>query len=73
MDGSDPAEIGRVPFVGCTYHYECDLTWSPDGSTLGFAVDGGEDSAIAADGSNEPQPIDDLTYLSWAGGRYGGP
>ena len=72
MDGSDPAEIGSVPFVGCTYHYKCGVTWSPDGSTIGFHKDEGEDSAIASDGSSEPASIDDLTYLSWAGGRYGG-
>ena len=57
---------------GCTYHYGCGLTWSPDGSTIGFGKDRGEDSAIAADGSSEPVSIDHLTYLSWAGGWLGG-
>ncbi|HET9724120.1 MAG TPA: hypothetical protein VFR44_09800 [Actinomycetota bacterium] len=71
MDGSDPVEIGTVPFVGCVYHYECGLTWSPDASAIGFAKDKGDDAAIPADGSNAPEPIDDLTYLSWAGGRFG--
>jgi Tol biopolymer transport system component len=71
MDGSDPVEIGTVPFVGCVYHYECGLTWSPDGSTIGFAKDQGDDAAFPADGSRAPEPIDDLTYLSWAGGRFG--
>jgi Tol biopolymer transport system component len=71
MDGSDPAEIARVPIIGCRYNYMCGLTWSPDGSAIGFHKDQGEDLAIAADGSGEPEPIDDLTYMSWAGGRYG--
>jgi Tol biopolymer transport system component len=68
LDGSDPAEIESVPFVGCIYNYECGVTWSPDGSAIGFHKDNGEDSMIAANGSGEAEPIDDLTYRSWAGG-----
>jgi Tol biopolymer transport system component len=71
IDGSDPAEIGSVPFVGCSYNYMCGLTWSPDGISIGFHRDDAGDSAIPADGSRDPEPIDDLTYMSWAGGRYG--
>jgi Tol biopolymer transport system component len=67
-DGSDPAEIGIIPFVGCTYHYKCGITWSPDGSTIGIAKDKGVDYALAADGSVEAEPLDDLTYRSWASG-----
>jgi len=70
MDGSDPAEIGTVPFVGCTYNYKCDLTWSPDGSTIGFHKLEGEDLGIPAGGSGEAGSIDDVTYRSWAGGSY---
>jgi dipeptidyl aminopeptidase/acylaminoacyl peptidase len=71
VDGSDPVEIGSVPFVGCTYNYMCGVAWSPNGSSVGFHKDEGEDTATAADGSGEPQPIKDVTYISWAGGRYG--
>jgi Tol biopolymer transport system component len=72
MDGTDPAEIGSVAIDGCTYIYKCGLTWAPDGSTIGFHKDKSEDSAFAADGSGDAEPIGDLTYSSWNGGRYGG-
>jgi Tol biopolymer transport system component len=78
MDGTDPAEIGFVPLDGCTYAYKCGMTWSPDGSAIAFGKDEGEDSVIAADGSDkakifrsgEADLIDELTYQSWAGGSY---
>ena len=71
MDRADPAQIGFVPLSGCAYDYRCGVTWSPDGSAVGFHKDEAEDSAIAADGSGEVELIDDLRYLSWDGGSYG--
>ena len=54
--------------------------WSPDGSQIAFFTEGdGRRSAgsivrdqlvVNADGTGEPQDIDDLTYQSWAGGWY---
>ena len=71
IDGADPTQIGFVPFAGCTYDYMCGVTWSPDGTQIGFHKDEAEDSVLAADGSGEAELIDHLTYMSWAGGRYG--
>ena len=71
MDGSAPAEIGGVPFLGCTYNYKCTLTWSPDGSQIAFwKAESGAVTAFDAAGAGEAGPIDELTYLSWAGGWY---
>ena len=47
------------------------MTWSPDGSAVGFHKDEAEDSVFAADGSGKVELINDLTYRSWAGGSYG--
>jgi Tol biopolymer transport system component len=71
MDGAAPAEIGSAPFSGCTYNYECTLTWSPDGSQIAFrrAVSGAV-NAFDAVGAGEVGPIDELTFLSWQGGTY---
>lgn len=44
--------------------------WSPDGSRIGFSVAPNRASAIAADGSGDAVPIDDLTYASWSGGSF---
>ena len=70
MDGAAPADIGSVPFLGCTYNYECTLTWPPDGSQIAFRK--AESGAVAFDatGAGEAGPIDELTYLSWEGGTY---
>ncbi|MEO8424931.1 MAG: hypothetical protein ABI595_13605, partial [Actinomycetota bacterium] len=70
MDGADPTEIGSVAVVFCTYKSPCDMAWSPDGSEVAFWQLGGENSLIAADGSGEAEPIDELTYRSWDGGSY---
>jgi Tol biopolymer transport system component len=71
MDGAAPAEIGSVPFLGCTYNYECTLTWSPDGSQIAFRkAESGAVTAFDASGAGEAEPIDELTYLSWDGGTY---
>ncbi|MEX1263166.1 MAG: hypothetical protein WEE66_04390 [Actinomycetota bacterium] len=71
MDGAAPAEIGSVPFFGCTYNYECTLTWSPDGSQIAFRkAESGAVTAFDAAGAGEAVPIDELTYLSWEGGTY---
>ena len=55
MDGAAPAEIGGFHFAGCAFNYNCDLTWSPDGSpdafhTLNRAF------VIDADGRARPSP-----------------
>ena len=64
MDGAAPAEIGSVPFLGCTYNYECTLTWSPDGSQIAFRkAESGAVTAFDAAGAGEAGPIDELTYL----------
>ena len=70
MDGADPVQIGSVSFGGCTYAYKCGLTWSPDGTRIGFGKAQGEDSAFAADAPGSAEPLDDLTYESWAGGSW---
>ena len=71
MDGAAPAEIGSVPFLACTYNYECTLTWSPDGSQIAFRkARSGAVTAFDAAGAGETGPIDELTYLSWEGGTY---
>jgi Tol biopolymer transport system component len=71
MDGAAPAEIGSVPFPGCTYNYECTLTWSPDGSQIALRKEGsGEVTVFDAAGAGETEPIDELTYLSWESGTY---
>jgi Tol biopolymer transport system component len=45
--------------------------WSPDGSQIGFQVDGNS-FATDVDGAGEPRSIDELSYLSWRliGGWY---
>jgi len=70
MDGAAPTEIGSLSFAGCTYNYKCGLTWSPDGSEIAFHKLAGEDTAFDADGAGDAEPIDHLTYASWAGGWY---
>ena len=71
MDGAAPVEIGSVSFAGCTYNYRCGLTWSPDGSQIAFHKDVGPGVTVfGANGAGEAQPIDELTYTSWAGGTY---
>jgi Tol biopolymer transport system component len=70
MDGAVPAEIGSVPIGGCTYPSRCGLTWSSDGTRIGFGKAEGEDSAFAADAPGPAEHIDDLTYQSWAGGSF---
>jgi Tol biopolymer transport system component len=73
MDGRAPADIGRVPFLGCTYNYECTLTWSPDGSQIAFRkARSGAVTAFDAAGAGEAVPIDELTYLSWDREEWGG-
>ena len=72
MDGAEQTKIGSVSFGGCTYPYECGLTWSPDGTRIGFGKADGEDSAFAADAPGPAERIDDLTYRSWAGGSFPG-
>ena len=70
-DGAAPVEIGSVSFAGCTYNYTCGLTWSPDGSQIAFHKD--DDPGVTvfdANGAGEAEPIDELTYTSWAGGTY---
>ena len=49
MDGAAQTKLGSAPFGGCTYAYKCGLTWSPDGTRIGFGKAEGEDSAFAAD------------------------
>ena len=72
MDGAAPAKIGSVPFAGCTYNYQCGLAWSPDGSQIAFHKhEGGEVTVFDAGGAGEAEPIDELTYRSWAGGFFG--
>jgi WD40 repeat protein len=70
MDGADPVQIGSVSFGGCTYAYKCGLTWSPDGTRIGFGKAEGEDSVFAANAPGSAEPLDDLTYESWAGGSW---
>ena len=70
LDGADPVQIGAVSFGGCTYAYKCGLTWSPDGTEIGFGKAEGETSAFAADAPGPAEPLDDLTYQSWAGGSW---
>ncbi len=71
IDGASPAEIGSVSFSGCLYNYRCGLTWSPDGSRIAFQKTGrGDVTAFDADGAGDAEPIDELTYASWAGGSY---
>ena len=71
IDGATPAEIGSVSFSGCLYNYRCGLTWSPDGSKIAFQKTGrGDVTAFDADGAGDAEPIDELTYASWAGGSY---
>jgi Tol biopolymer transport system component len=71
MNGAAPAEIGSLPFAGCLYNYRCGLTWSPDGSRIAFQKTGrGDVTAFDADGAGDAEPIDGLTYASWAGGSY---
>ncbi|MDP9300200.1 MAG: hypothetical protein M3P43_04795 [Actinomycetota bacterium] len=70
MDGAAPVEIGSVSFAGCTYNYMCGLTWSPDGSQIAFHKDEGGVTVFDATGGGETEPIDELTYASWAGGSY---
>lgn len=68
MDGAAQAEI-VVPIAGCAFNYNCDLTWSPDGSQIAFHTLN-RAFVIDADGRGEAEPIDELTYLSWDGGWY---
>ena len=71
MAGAAPARIGSIEFAGCTYNYECTLTWSPDGSQIAFRKEGsGEVTAFDAAGAGKVRPINELTYLSWEGGTY---
>ena len=71
MNGAAPVEIGSVSFAGCTYNYNCGLTWSPDGSQIAFHKDEGLGVTVFdANGAGEAEPIDELTYASWAGGTY---
>jgi Tol biopolymer transport system component len=80
MDGSAPTELGTpLPASNdSSLLYQSDITWSPDGSQVafryvGFLGDGDESvdvSAFDADGSGEAERIDELTFLSWAGGSY---
>ncbi|HUF58162.1 MAG TPA: hypothetical protein VMR89_01555 [Actinomycetota bacterium] len=71
VDGAAPTAIGSLSFAGCTYNYKCGLTWSPDGSQIAFHKDeGGEITVFHANGAGEAGPVDELTYLSWAGGSY---
>jgi Tol biopolymer transport system component len=86
MEGSAPTEIGPIS-APCGDAFFCreELTWSPDGSRIGFrnAMQGSMDgsasgpgaesigvSAIDAEGRGEAERIDDLTYRSWDGGWY---
>jgi len=80
MDGSAPAKVGPFParcspdVVGSQVQF-CghDLTWSPDGSRIGLRTSKHGSvvvSAIDADGSGDPERIDELTYRSWDGGAY---
>ena len=69
MDGAAPAEIGTVPFLGCTYNYECTLAWSPDGSQIAFRnAESGTMIVFDTAGAGEVEPINELTYRSWDGG-----
>jgi Tol biopolymer transport system component len=80
MDGSDPTEVGApLPASGGdTLLSDSDLVWSPDGSRIGFReirslTDGGravDVSAVDAHGAGAAEPIDEITFASWAGGSY---
>jgi len=70
MDGAEQTKIGSASFGGCTYPYLCGLTWSPDGNKIGFGKAKAEDSAFAADAPGPAEPLDGLTFQSWAGGSW---
>lgn len=44
--------------------------WSPDGSQIAFSGEPNHAFVIDADGSGEPEHIDDITYASWSGGSF---
>ena len=44
--------------------------WSPEGSQVAFSGEPNRAFVIDADGSGEPEHIDDLTYASWNGGSF---
>ncbi len=76
VNGSDPSLVAsrllRVDGGG--------PVWSPDGSQIAFLTEreGGiqpglvvrDQLVVNADGTGEPTEIDELMYLSWAGGWY---
>jgi len=58
-------------------HEPYNPVWSPDGMRIALGRqnafrpgDAPESLVIAADGSGEAMPLDDLTYESWRGGSY---
>jgi Tol biopolymer transport system component len=73
MDGSAPTTIGPLSASCGALLYEEDLVWSPDGSRIALRNSGSGGTAsvsvIDADG-RAAEPIDELTFASWAGGAY---
>jgi len=76
MDGAAPAQIGTVRRNNCYRtswggNFECSVTWSPDGTQVAFRKgETGNVTVFDAAGAGEAASIDELTYLSWDGGRY---
>ena len=71
MDGSAPSLVAsqmlRVRWGG--------PVWSPDGSQIAFETEPPgtnptDHLVVNADGTGDPEEIDELTYRSWAGGWY---
>jgi Tol biopolymer transport system component len=75
-DGSTASLVASLPIDGGATN----PVWSPDGSQVAFSFEPGRDVpvtypsdrafVIEADGSGDPEPIDDLTYASWNGGSF---
>ena len=70
-DGSDPIEV--FDSNGCDMGATDDAlpVWAPNGTQVAYN-DCGTWVVSNADGTGEPQPIDELVFRSWAGGGLSG-
>ena len=71
VDGSAPSLVASR----CCVSDGGGAVWSPDGSRIAFETEPGGDQphqylVVNADGTGEPEELDELMYRSWIGGSY---
>jgi Tol biopolymer transport system component len=70
-DGSNPIEVFDSQGCALSAYSDAPPVWAPNGTQVAFK--NCDNWAVAnADGTGEPQPIDELQYRSWAGGGLSG-